>query len=70
MNRRQLFKGPSMSGIDLGFPVWVRATHWFNFLFLTMLVRSGLEILSSHPKLYWNNDSLPGSEWQIGRAHV
>ncbi len=38
-------------------------THWFNFLFVAMLVRSGLEILSAHPKLYWNNDSMPGSEW-------
>lgn len=52
-----------MHSLDLGFPVWVRATHWFNFLFLTMLVRSGLEILSAHPKLYWNNSSMPGSEW-------
>src|SRR3954454_16358119 len=48
---------------ELGFPAWVRATHWFNFLFMTMLVRSGLEVLSAHPKLYWNNDCTPGSEW-------
>ena len=52
-----------MTGVDLGFPIWVRISHWFNFLFVTMLVRSGLEILSAHPKLYWNNASLPGSEW-------
>ena len=52
-----------MNSIDLGFPSWVRLSHWFNFLFVTMLVRSGLEILSAHPKLYWNNASLPGSEW-------
>jgi sulfoxide reductase catalytic subunit YedY len=52
-----------MSEIDLGFPVWVRISHWFNFLFVTMLIRSGLEILSAHPKLYWNNSCLPGSEW-------
>lgn len=52
-----------MHDLDLGFPVWVRVTHWFNFLFLTMLVRSGMEILSAHPKLYWNNGCMPGSEW-------
>jgi methionine sulfoxide reductase catalytic subunit len=52
-----------MHGLDLGFPAWVRATHWFNFLFITMLVRSGLEILLAHPKLYWNNASMPESEW-------
>ena len=44
-------------------PLFVRLTHWFNFLFLTLLVRSGLEILAAHPKLYWNDHSLPGSEW-------
>lgn len=27
------------------------------------MFRSGIEILSSHPKLYWNNDAFPGSEW-------
>lgn len=52
-----------MQSLDLGFPAWVRATHWFNFLFVSMMVRSGLEILSAHPKLYWNNSSMPGSEW-------
>jgi methionine sulfoxide reductase catalytic subunit len=52
-----------MHSIDLGFPVWVRATHWFSFLFVSMLLRSGLEILSAHPKLYWNNACMPDSEW-------
>lgn len=47
----------------LGFPLWVRLTHWFNFLFLVLLARSGLAILSAHPKLYWNIHSRPGSEW-------
>lgn len=27
------------------------------------MVRSGLEILSAHPKLYWRDDCRPGSEW-------
>jgi DMSO/TMAO reductase YedYZ molybdopterin-dependent catalytic subunit/thiosulfate reductase cytochrome b subunit len=27
------------------------------------LIRSGLEILSAHPKLYWNDNCLPGTEW-------
>jgi sulfoxide reductase catalytic subunit YedY len=47
----------------LDYPLWLRATHFFNLLFLSLLVRSGLEILSAHPKLYWNDDCLPGSEW-------
>jgi len=46
-----------------GFPVWVRYCHFFNFLFLTMLIRSGLSILMDHPRLYFNNDCTPGTEW-------
>src|SRR4030095_397346 len=39
----------------LDFPLWLRAAHFFNFLFLSFLVRSGIEILSAHPRLYWND---------------
>jgi thiosulfate reductase cytochrome b subunit len=49
--------------VTLDFPVWLRATHFFNLLFLSLLMRSGLEILSAHPKFYWNDDCTPGSEW-------
>jgi methionine sulfoxide reductase catalytic subunit len=48
---------------ELGFPLWVRLAHWFNFLFMALLVRSGIEILAAHPKLYWGVDSLPGRAW-------
>ncbi|MGH9455592.1 MAG: cytochrome b/b6 domain-containing protein, partial [Terriglobia bacterium] len=51
------FRGPH------GFPLWVRYSHFFNFLFLMMLIRSGLSILVDHPRLYFNNDCTPGSEW-------
>jgi methionine sulfoxide reductase catalytic subunit len=47
----------------LDYPLWLRATHFLNLLFLSLLVRSGIEILSAHPKLYWNDDCAPGSEW-------
>lgn len=47
----------------LDFPLWLRTTHFLNLLFVSLLVRSGLEILSAHPKLYWNDDCTPGSEW-------
>ncbi len=46
-----------------GFPVWVRYCHFFIFLFVTMLIRSGLSILFDHPRLYFNDDCTPGSEW-------
>lgn len=47
----------------LDFRLWLRATHFLDLLFVSLLVRSGLEILSAHPKLYWNDDCTPGSEW-------
>ncbi len=46
-----------------GFPLWVRYCHFFNFLFLMMLIRSGLSILVDHPRLYFDSDCTPGSEW-------
>lgn len=46
----------------LGFPAWLRVTHLLNLLFMVLLIRSGIEILVSHPRLYWNNHCTPGSE--------
>lgn len=46
-----------------GFPGWVRVSHWVNFFFLSLIMRSGLSILADHPRLYWNNSCRPGSEW-------
>ncbi len=58
------------------FSIAVRLTHFFNFLFLSLLVRSGIEILGAHPKLYWRGGQgdgattcsttirlMPGSDW-------
>jgi sulfoxide reductase catalytic subunit YedY len=41
----------------------VRYCHFFNFLFVMMLIRSGLSILMDHPRLYFNDGCTPGSEW-------
>lgn len=46
-----------------GFPWWVRYAHFFNFLFVMLLIRSGLSILYDHPRLYFNDHCTPGSEW-------
>ena len=46
-----------------GFPLWVRYCHFFNFFFVMFLIRSGLSILFDHPRLYFNDDCTPGSEW-------
>ncbi len=46
-----------------GFPGWLCLSHWVNFFFLALIIRSGLSILADHPRLYWNNGCAPDSEW-------
>src|SRR5437867_12248174 len=36
-----------------GFPAWLRITHYINFLFLILLVRSGLQIFMDYSRFYW-----------------
>jgi hypothetical protein len=45
-----------------GFPIWINISHWVNFFFLVLIIRSGLSILVDHPKLYWNNGCGPETE--------
>jgi thiosulfate reductase cytochrome b subunit len=54
---------PAMAVEPYGFPAWLRVTHYINFLFLILLIRSGLQILADHPRLYWNVHCTPGTEW-------
>ena len=53
----------SSSGVELDFPAWLRITHFINFLMMGFLIRSGWEVIASHPRFYWNNHCTPGSEW-------
>ena len=46
-----------------GFPMWVILSHWVNFFFLVLIIRSGLSILVDHPRLYWNSGCKPGTDW-------
>lgn len=45
------------------FPLWLRAEHLLNFILMGMLIRSGIEIISSLPRLWWRKDCAPGTEW-------
>lgn len=45
-----------------GFPGWIRLTHFVNFIFITLLARSGLSILMDHPRLYLDRGCTPGHE--------
>jgi len=46
-----------------GFPWWLRLSHLLNLSLMILIIRSGVQILADHPRLYWNRDSTPGSEW-------
>jgi sulfoxide reductase catalytic subunit YedY len=51
------------AGGAAGLPVWVDAQHFFNLFFLVFILRSGAQILSDHPRLYWTRHSTPGRDW-------
>lgn len=46
-----------------GFPMWINISHWVNFFFLILIIRSGLSILVDHPRLYWNDGCGPDTQW-------
>lgn len=46
-----------------GFPLWLRLQHLLNLFMMMFIIRSGIQILADHPRLYWNNNCTPGSEW-------
>lgn len=47
----------------MDFPFWLRATHLINFFLIGLLLRSGWQIIATHPRFYWRNDCGPGTEW-------
>lgn len=53
----------SVAAVTSGFPLWLRAQHFLNLLFMTFIVRSGIQILADHPRLYWKRDCTPGTDW-------
>ncbi len=53
-----------MTHAALGFPLWIRATHWITALLIGFLIRAGIQILAAYPRLYWNEQCTPGTEWR------
>jgi sulfoxide reductase catalytic subunit YedY len=47
----------------IDFPLWLRISHLINVIFIILIIRSGIEILSAHPKLYTNDKAIDGREW-------
>ncbi|MCB0950707.1 MAG: molybdopterin-dependent oxidoreductase [Mycobacterium sp.] len=56
--------------VTSGFPAWLRWQHFFNIVFMMYIIRSGLQILADHPRLYLNAGCLPGTEWFRMRGPV
>ena len=50
-------------GTPIGFPVWLEWQHFLNLFFMLFIIRSGITILSDHPRLYWSRHSTPGKDW-------
>ena len=49
--------------MDLGFPWWLRVEHFLNIVFILFLIRSGIEILGTYPKLYRSQHNVSGTAW-------
>ena len=48
---------------SVGLPIWVGAQHFLNLFLMIFIIRSGVQILSDHPRLYWTRHSTPGRDW-------
>src|ERR1044071_4294536 len=46
-----------------GFPGWLRLSHVFNLFLMMFIIRSGIQILADHPRLYLDSNCTPGREW-------
>lgn len=52
------------SGAVVGRPAWIGWTHFFNLFMMTFIIRSGIQILCDHPRLYFSRNATPGKdEW-------
>jgi DMSO/TMAO reductase YedYZ molybdopterin-dependent catalytic subunit/thiosulfate reductase cytochrome b subunit len=49
--------------VESGFPWWLRYQHYLNLLFMLFIIRSGLQILADHPRLYLDGNCTPGRSW-------
>jgi len=48
---------------EVGTPAWSGVQHFLNLFLMIFIIRSGVQILSDHPRLYWTRHSTPGRDW-------
>jgi len=52
------------SGVSPGLPAWIGWTHFFNLFMMMFIIRTGIQILCDHPRLYFSRNATPGKdEW-------
>jgi len=56
--------------VESGFPWWLRYQHYLNLFFMLLMMRSGLQILADHPRLYLDGNCTPGRDWLRLRGPV
>lgn len=56
--------------VESGFPWWLRWQHFLNLFLMLLMIRSGLQILADHPRLYLDGSCTPGREWLRLRGPV
>jgi len=49
--------------VESGFPWWLRYQHYLNLFLMLFMIRSGLQILADHPRLYLDGNCTPGRDW-------
>lgn len=52
---------PAAEGAN-GLPAWRCAQHFVDLFLMIFIIRSGLQILSDHPRSYWTRHSTPGRD--------
>ncbi|MFW3112620.1 hypothetical protein MHAE_02495 [Mycobacterium haemophilum DSM 44634] len=51
-------------GVSPGLPAWIGWTHFFNLFLMMFIIRTGMQILCDHPRLYFSRNATPGKdEW-------
>ncbi|OHU94249.1 molybdopterin-dependent oxidoreductase [Mycobacterium talmoniae] len=58
------YPGSDATNVPPGLPAWAGWTHFFNLFLMMFIIRSGIQILCDHPRLYFSRNSTPGKdEW-------
>ncbi|WP_211258923.1 molybdopterin-dependent oxidoreductase [Spirillospora albida] len=54
---------PVSAAAEPGMPWWAAVQHFVNLVFMLFIIRSGIQILADHARLYWTRHSTPGKDW-------